>query len=171
MQALKSTTALSLLVIALTAWSSANAEDPPDSSTTKNDRTAISGFASLLDQRRSELDGCRGEWQGRSEGASMAQIMCRQFDGPGEFKGVGTTVVLIGQRISMIATQLDSREAEAARENFERLRREVGSVDSGCELSRESEKKATYQCDGHRVSISYSQAAGQWSTSLTLAQD
>ncbi|MGM0556790.1 MAG: hypothetical protein ACQEVA_10470 [Myxococcota bacterium] len=101
----------------------------------------------------------------------MVQIMCRQFDGPGEFKGGGTTVVLIGQRISMIATQVKSSKAGTARDRFERLHGQLGGDGSGCELSEKTEKRAKYQCDGHQISISYSQAGGQWNTSLTLARN
>lgn len=162
---------VAIALITLFTWSPASADDPPSDGTTKNDNTTISEFTSLLDRTRHELDGCRGEWQGRSGGTTMGQIMCRHYDGPGEFKGAGTTVVLIGQRISMIATQVGSHQVQAARQKFERLRSQVGGEESGCTLSEESDKQAKYQCDGHRITISFSRAAGKWNTSLTVARN
>lgn len=145
-----------------------SAEAPDAEPQTKNDDNAIAQFRDLLDRSPEQLDGCRGDWRGKTDNRTMAQIMCRQYDGPAPFRGVGTTIVLLGQRVSMVATQVKSSDAEQAKARFELLRKQV---DEACEVTEESDSQARYQCGGERVSLSYSRAGGQWKTSLTVSRD
>ena len=153
--------------VTLSFASSSAAETPAEKSHTENDSNAVAQFRSLLDQTRDKLNGCQGQWRGKT-GEVMSQIMCQRFDGPGAFKGAGTTVVLLGERISMVASQLKSSSSEQAQEHFRTLKKQLAP---NCELSEESDRQAKYTCDGHRISVSYSRAGGEWQTSLTVASE